>query len=267
MAEPAAVFVKPAFSLLPTHPQVVFQPLPHRIGQSVEGPRHTGVAGAAIGPNAIPVESMPAAGKAPIPIRRAPALPTTHATPQPARLAPAGVTEIYPAAARAAADAPAAKQIKPVETVVVRPPAAHIERPFPHMPRPELCSLEYYCQRGSGSPSRRLNWETAPIPAAALRFQLKPAFENLEQQVPPKPTRKQPAIAEIFTLPEARQRFGQSLNMGWVGKVAAGFMVMFALWSGSKIAEFGRQPVNVARDNGASQHSVEPPCAGGPWRR
>jgi hypothetical protein len=256
-AEPAAAFVRPVFRPIPMHPQVAFPPM--RIPQTSRGATGNSatLAGAASGLRAAPLESMPASGKTPIPIRRAPAMPgVPEAAPRPARLSTAGVTEIYPAAARSKSETPHPVELNPVETLTAQAPPVEIERPTPQMPEPELHSLEYYCEGGNGSPSRRLHWEAPAIPPTALRFQMKPALESLEEQAPPKTARTEPAIAEIFSLPEARQRASRS-DLGWVGKIAAGLMVAFALWSGSKIANFGKQVPAVARDNSAPQHSMD----------
>ena len=260
-AEPAAAFVKPAFSLLPVHPQVVFPQMPHAIGRGAEDGDHSHSpleARPLPALEAVPVESMPAAQKAPIPIRSAPAiLPAQEVANAPARLAPAGVTEIYPAAAQSEGGAPPAIRLTPVVTLAAQPPAGQIERPSPRVPQPDLCSLEYYSQRGTGTPSRRLIWAPPGIPAAALRFQMKPAFENIEEQAPPKPPRKGLAIAEIFTLPEARKQSSRS-NLGYAGKIAAGIMVAISLWFGAKVVNFGRQPETVARESSAPARSVAP---------
>ncbi len=257
-AEPAAAFVKPVFRPLPLQSQVALPALPHRIGRTIQGaPREAALARAANGPQASPVESIPSTTKLPIPIRRSPAVPDIPPVAARVRLAPAGVTEIYPAAARSAAAVMASIPLRPVETVTAQAPPVEIQRPTPQIPEPGLYGLEYYCQRGSGAPSSRLAWAPPPIPPAALRFQLKPAFETLEEPEVPKPARKGPAIAEIFSLPEARKRTSSS-RLGWVGKVAAGIMVMFALWSGSRLAEIGKPPANVARDTAAPQISEDP---------
>jgi hypothetical protein len=257
-AEPAAAFVRPVFRPLPMQSQVALPALPHRIGRTIQGaPREAALARAANGPMASPVESMPSTTKLPIPIRRAPAVPDIPSAPARVRLAPAGVTEIYPAAARSAVAAMASIPLKPVETVTAQAPPVEIERPNPQIPEPGLYALEYYCQRGTGTPSRRLGWAPPAIPPAALRFQLKPAFDTLEEAEPPKPARKGPAIAEIFSLPEAQKRTSSS-KLGWVGKVAAGIMVMFALWSGSRLADVAKTPATVARETAAPQISDDP---------
>ncbi len=256
-AEPAAAFVKPVFRPIPMQPQVTFPPL--WIAQTSASGHSAALAGAASGLRAAPVESMPSPGKEPIPIRRAPALPEVQeAAPLPARLSPAGVTEIYPAAARAKDLIPRSVELNPLETLRAQAPPVEIERPVAQMPQPELHPLEYYCEGGGGSPSRRLHWEAPAIPPTALRFQMKPALDSLEEQAPPKPARTGPAIAEIFSLPEARQRSAHSSDLGWVGKIAAGIMVAFALWSGSKIANFGKQQPVVARDNPGLQRPADP---------
>ena len=259
-AEPAAAFVMPAFSLLPMHPQVVFPRMPQTIARGTEDGEHTHSlleAKSLPALEAAPVESMPAAQKAPIPIRSAPAiLPAQERPSAAARLSTAGVSEIYPAAARAGSGAPPATRLNPVATLGALPPAGQIERPAPRVPEAEIYSLEYYSQRGTGSPSRRLSWAAPGIPPAALRFQMKPVFETVEEQAPPKPQRKGLAIAEIFSLPEARRQSSQS-SLGYAGKIAAGIMVAISLWFGARVVNFGRPPETVARESSSPQRSAE----------
>ena len=119
------------------------------------------------------------------------------------------------------------------------------ERPALAIPTPGLIALDFYCQRGNGSAVPLFQWHGPAIAPQLPRLGLKPAFEKLEDLVLRK--RTTPAIAEVFSITDARKGSGNATVRHAVKAIAAGLMVATALWFGAAGSRVGTQMTAVSR--------------------
>ena len=117
------------------------------------------------------------------------------------------------------------------------------------MPQPDLIALEYFSQRGSMGPVRRLQWQSRFIPPAPPIFNVRPVFERLEEVIPSRVPRKTPGFAEIFTLPDGRGRRPSRATLSIAARLlAASLLIGVAMWFGAGSAKIGREMLAVNTD-------------------
>jgi len=127
------------------------------------------------------------------------------------------------------------------------PPRA--DAPCGTMPQPDLIPLEYFCQRGSMGPARRLEWQSRSIAPAPPIFNVRPVFERLEEVIPSRLPRKTPGFAEIFTLPGGRGRRPSKATLSIAARLlAASLLIGVAMWFGAGSAKIGREMLAVNTD-------------------
>ncbi|HXK00788.1 MAG TPA: hypothetical protein VMS37_00215 [Verrucomicrobiae bacterium] len=152
-----------------------------------------------------------------------------------------------PAAARAT--------VRPIATVGVSVPKPAPSRMTPNLPVPGLKSLEFHANRVRGEAVSRLEWKSARFAPLPPRFRVRPIWDRTEDLVAAKPVTKKADIAEVFTLPEAKPR--QSRWIGYVAKIAAGIVVVFATWYGASFIKVQRS-ISVQANLPASSVSDTP---------
>jgi hypothetical protein len=206
------------------------------------------LAPAAAGPQAQPVESMPAVAFAAAPMfsARPPAQPLFALAPVVER-GTAQFESSYPQVAPpAAAVAQSPALLQPVGGIAVSAPEPEFQRAAARIPTPGFISIEFFCQHAMGAPARTLDWIAPRFTPALPRFAMRPLFERLEELAPQKPTNKKPGFAEIFTMPEAQR--GRPKQYHAIKAIAAGLMLMGVLWFGAKSMRMPKQMAAVNRE-------------------
>ncbi|MBZ5620044.1 MAG: hypothetical protein LAQ69_15165 [Acidobacteriia bacterium] len=184
-----------------------------------------------------PVESLPAlAAFAPfriigVPATRLPQFPL----PTGAKLSEAESEPCYPStvAPEPQEPNPHAAVLKLISSVRVNPLDVASDRPGPVMPEPDFIPIEFYCQRGSVSPTRRLNWSRPPIDPAYPPFAMRIAVDRTEDFAPWKPAPKPPSHHEIPSLSDAARQRARARRMEQALKIAACLVMGVFLWFGA----------------------------------
>jgi hypothetical protein len=237
------------------------------------------LAGPVTAPDAEPVEALPAfAAIQPLPMSavpelRLPCLPAPHAEDS----GVAGLNPLIASGARPSAPLPAAHPVavSPMPTLFVVPPQPkETEPPMAAVAAPGFVPLEFFCQRTAGAPSGKMVW-CAPVTQPILPgLAVHPIFERLEDALPNKRTRKAPALAEIFELPEAAQKkAGNVMVRHAIKAIAACLLLGTVLWFGVGTIRIGNQTPAVNRDvsmpevaysapSGPASPAVSSPVAG-----
>jgi hypothetical protein len=114
------------------------------------------------------------------------------------------------------------------------------------MPQAGPLPMEFFCQRAGMAPVRSLEWTLRPPTIYPPKLALRPIFERIEEPATPKPVRRPPAFAEIFSVREvARRRVGAN-RLGSAGRaIAAGLLVGIGLWFGAGSVKIGKQMVAI----------------------
>ena len=138
------------------------------------------------------------------------------------------------AAAHPAAETAMPTQVPqaPVSTVTLRSP----QPPEPFQPAAltvaGLMPLEYFCSRGPRAAAHGVGWIIPSMAVTAPRFTAPLTVERVEPLPAPRiEKRKRPALAEIFTLPEAAGRRSTAIR-DWSAKIAACLVIGAMLWYG-----------------------------------
>jgi len=126
----------------------------------------------------------------------------------------------------------------PSRTPAVMPAAAG--RPQTEVPQAGLFALEYHSPAGPAAPRPDLDWVSRTASLKLPRFAVRPVFDRLEDQSAPKPERKRPAFAEIFTMPDAAAIAKRKAARHAFTAIAASITVAMALWFGANAGKFGK---------------------------
>jgi len=132
--------------------------------------------------------------------------------------------------------------LRPISTISVTPPQPESHTPATGMPQPGIIAVEYHAQRLRGKPVCEVQWQAPRIALAPPRFVVRPVFGRLDEgQKRQKPTRKQPAYAEVFTMPEARKRTNPARGYRFLAIAAS--LLVGAMWFGVGMARFSRSTI------------------------
>jgi hypothetical protein len=146
---------------------------------------------------------------------------------------------------------------RPISTISVTPPHSENHSPATAMPQPGIIPVEFHAQRMRGTPVCEVLWQTPIIAAVPPRFVLRPVFEHLDQGLKrQKPTSKDPAFAEVFTMPEARKRTHPARGYRFMAIAAS--LLAGAVWFGVGMARLSR--TTIARQDvfGSSSQTSGP---------
>jgi hypothetical protein len=136
---------------------------------------------------------------------------------------------------------------QPISTISVTPPHPESHSPATAMPQPGIIPVEYLAQRMHGTPVCDVQWQTPGIAPAPPRFVVLPVFDRIDESLTRrKPTRKQPAFADVFTMPEARKRANPARGYRFMAIAAS--LLMGAMWFGTSMARLSRQSTIARRD-------------------
>ena len=141
----------------------------------------------------------------------------------------------------------------PISTLTVAKPQPGAQRPLPSIPQAGLLALEYHSHRLRSAPVGRVEWRNGRPALFPPRLTLRPVFEKHEQVVWQKPVRKEPAFAEVFTLPGARRPVNSFLRRAGMA-IAASLLVGAVLWLGAGAARLGSKAVIARADAGAAEY-------------
>jgi hypothetical protein len=137
--------------------------------------------------------------------------------------------------------------LRPISTISVTPPQPQIHAPATAMPQPGIIPVEFHAQRLRGTPVCEVQWQTPGIAPAPPRFLVRPVFDRLDRGLArQKPTPKQPAFAEVFTMKEARKR--TSPSRGAAFRAIAAALVVGAMCFGVGMARLSRQSTIARQD-------------------
>lgn len=213
---------------------------------------------------------VPAAG--PAPVESKPTAPAFGILPAP--LIPAVATQAFypeihtrfdiPAASALlpaiAAPRPAAAQpaiLEPISRLAAQPAGKQTERPMPAMPAPGPFALEYYCQRITSTPVKRLEPLAGAIPIVTQPFAMRAALGKLDDLLKKKPSRIVLPFEEIFAKkPQTEEQPKKRAAINTYGKIAAAVMVGIALYGGSRIANLSRHTEELRAQVAASERTV-----------
>jgi hypothetical protein len=245
--EPAELLATAVCRLVDSSLPVAVSPVQQRAGWSGERAlRPAPLAEARFELRAVPSDPLPVR-KAPIPIRRSPAPSRSPAaTLRLAQVPPAQVTKIYPAAASGASNMTASITFKLAGAIAPKRLATAVGGPVAQMPEFDVRRIPCSGVRCEGTPSPRLEWMLPKVSIAFHRFQLKPAIESYDEQAAAHFSCKDAPLAEVLPLPEVKQPTLELPDLGWAGKAAAAVLLAFAVWSGAKVARFGKRPAAAA---------------------
>ncbi|HUP03304.1 MAG TPA: hypothetical protein VMU19_04910, partial [Bryobacteraceae bacterium] len=186
------------------------------------------------------------------------ALPAFSIPPEAARS-----TALEPAAGAAVLPAPRenalqshAPDLRPVRKVALARPESPAAAPAVAVPEPGFVQLEFYCQRPTASLSRKMQWLVGKMDLVSPGFAVRPIFEKQEEEAAPqKKVSKKPAMAEIFTLPEAKRK-AAGPQVGYAIKAIAACLVMGGvLWFGAQ--RIGSRTPAMNRDVSMIDNAVE----------
>jgi hypothetical protein len=176
---------------------------------------------------------------APQPVVEAPAAPTAEPETRnaPRRPAPGKPPSLLPL------DSPTPAKRLTAEP----PPLAPIEMPAPaatrqpptEVPQPGLFALDYRSAPGPMVARPNLFWHRHTAFLNMPRFAVRPLFDRLEDQSPPKRESKKPAFAEILTMPEAIELSRRKAARHAFTAIAASITVAMALWFGANAGKLG----------------------------
>jgi hypothetical protein len=140
----------------------------------------------------------------------------------------------------------------PIWTISVTTLEPENSAPLPTIPQPGFIPVDYHTQRMRGEPVCRLPWQTSHLQPAPPRFVVRPVFDRLEEGAPaPKPARKGPAFAEVFTMPEVKKHSNRSRVFAY--KAIAAGLVIGAMWLGTGVVRLGH---SVAVSTSGSRQNV-----------
>ena len=145
---------------------------------------------------------------------------------------------------RAAAPLPEgshAAQVKPMQVLPDGPNKLETEGPAVAVPAPGFIAIDFYCQRGASTPSRRLEWmnrETEPMP---LPFKMRAAIERFDDPAQKKPAPKPPSKNRL--VPDLNRPRGSGIT-DHLAKIAACLIAAVLLW-------FGVRAINMSSPTAA----------------
>ena len=213
----------------------------------------TRLAGQAANLDAEPVETMPtcetrqATPLAPVVELQLPVLPE----PQAKKLSIAPRNPVMPSMVHPAMVAAVQHpiEVKPLPTLFVAPPqATQPEQQAATMAARGFVALEFFSQRSTGTPARKMVWCTPAIAPILPAMTVHAILERLERE-PQQKKAKKPAFAEIFELPEAaRKRAGNAVMRHAIKAIAACFLMGTVFWFGLGTMRVGNQTPAVNRD-------------------
>jgi hypothetical protein len=152
-----------------------------------------------------------------------------------------------PAAQVAAAQSRPA-DLQPIRTLALVRPSTVAETPVLTVPEQDFVHLEFYCQRPVASVSRNLEWMAPNLALMQPPFAVRPAFDKLEEATPQKKASKKPAMAEIFSMPEAKRKAANPAVRYAIKAIAASIVMGGVLWFGVGTMRIGNQTPAVNRD-------------------
>ncbi|HEV2447324.1 MAG TPA: hypothetical protein VGS58_15435, partial [Candidatus Sulfopaludibacter sp.] len=208
---------------------------------------------------AVPVESLvfPSFHAAMMPaIEMAlPAFPLAQEAAHSSALEPAGGAAVLPAPREIALES-RAPDLRPVRELALARPETPAAARAVAVPERGFVQLEFYCQRPTASLSRNLQWMVSRMGLVSPGFAVRPIFEKQEEEAAPqKKVSKKPAMAEIFTLPEAKRK-AASPQVGYAIKAIAACLVMGGvLWFGAQ--RIGSRTPAMNRDVSMLDNAVE----------
>jgi hypothetical protein len=128
---------------------------------------------------------------------------------------------------------------QPIATVAVSSPA-NLRQPLESaLPRPGLVPIEFHTHSLRSGPVSRPEWKQARPTLVAPKFQLSLVPEKLEDpNAQPRNVRKQPEVVKILNMPAAKR---PPTVLMVFGRVAAGFLLVAALWFGLNNVRSARQ--------------------------
>jgi hypothetical protein len=148
--------------------------------------------------------------------------------------------------------------VMPISTVKVTAPVPQQERPMPGIPKPGLVALEFHANQARGKSNCKLEWRSVRFTPLPPRFTIRPVWEKTEI-APPKPAPPKTSVAEVFTMPEVKQR--NSKTLAYAIKIAAGLVIVAATWYGASSIRMDRSL--QVRASGSNSSSPVLPSAGG----
>jgi hypothetical protein len=209
-------------------------------------------------PGPAPVESMPAAAAfraLPLPVR--PVLVAQTFYPElRARFDMPRVAGPAPVVAEPPVPQPQPALLHPISRIATQPAGAQPERPTPAIPQPGAFPLEYYCQRITSFPAKRIQPMTPRVALQQQPFAIEAALGKLEDLLKKKPTRLVLPFEEIFNKRKAQDAKRSRININRTGKIAAAVMVGIALWAGSRIANLSQHTEEFRAQVAASERTV-----------
>lgn len=156
----------------------------------------------------------------------------------------------------AAASSPA--ELQPIRKLALAPPEARPEAAPLTIPRQGFHALQSYSQRPLSTVSRSLEWILPAIELIQPPFAMRPLADKVEDTVTQKKPAKKPAMAEIFSLPEAKKKAVHRNVYYAIKAIAACLVVGGILWVGSGAL---RQTPAVNRDVAMLEETAETAAA------
>jgi hypothetical protein len=159
------------------------------------------------------------------------------------------------------ASATVKQEVQPICAVHVAIPQAPVRSLTPNLPQPGMRPLEFHTNHGRGQAVSRLEWRGVRFAPLAPDFLLRTVWDRSEDQIAVQPAAKKSNIAEVFTLPEARQKSNRWI--GYAAKIAAGILVVVATWYGAGKLKMERSiSVRAGAGAPASNQRISPAGAG-----
>ena len=117
------------------------------------------------------------------------------------------------------------------------------------VPAGGFSQLEFYCQRPTGSITRALELQGRRIEVVPPAFTVRPVFDRLDDEAAPqKKASKKLAMAEIFTMPEAKRKAAAPAVHYAVKGIAASLLLGAVLWFAAGTMRTGTRTAAVNRD-------------------
>ena len=147
--------------------------------------------------------------------------------------------------------------LRPIRTIGMAQPEHRAEEPQTSVPQPEFILVEYHAQRLRSEPVCQFPWQAPHIKPVPPKFAIRPILERIEEELATqKPARKEPAFAEVFTMPEAKKVAQRKL--GFASKAIAAALVLGGVWLGTSVVRLSRQTFS-ARQTEYSAPSIPAP--------
>lgn len=145
-------------------------------------------------------------------------------------------------------------ELQPIRKLALAPPEARPEAAPLTIPRQGFHALQSYTQRPLSTVSRRLEWILPAIELIQPPFAMRPLGDKVEDTVTQKKPAKKAAMAEIFSLPEAKKKAVPRSVYYAIKAIAACLVVGGVLWVGSGAL---RQGPAVNRDVAMLEETAE----------